>query len=221
MKKNNSNQPLRIFIADDHPAIREGLKQILTDTYNNIQFGEAANGKDALKEINKGEWDIITMDINMPVKDGFQVLYELKNHNCNTPVLVLSMYGEDQIGLRAIQSGASGFMSKSEAADQLLVAVEMLRSGRKYISPGVAQQLADNIYSGNNCKNHQALSGREYQIAFMIGSGKTVSAIAGELHLSVPTISTYRARILEKLRVKSTAELISYMHRNNLINGTA
>lgn len=221
MKNNSTNKSLRIFIADDHPAMREGLKQILIDTYSNVEFGEASNGKDALKEIIKGEWDIITMDVNMPGKDGFQVLYELKSHCKHAPVLMISMYGEDQIGLRAIQSGGSGFMSKSEAADQFLKAIDVLLTGRKYISPGIAQQLADNVDKGHTCKSHESLSSREYQIAFLMGGGKTVSAIADQLHLSVATISTYRARILEKLNIHSTAELISYMHRNHLIGGTA
>lgn len=221
MEKQKEKKPLSIFIADDHPAMRHGLKLILTDEYPDIHFGEASNGTEVLERIKNGEWDILIMDINMPAKDGLQTLCDLKDQGMRIPVLILSMHSEEQMALQVIKAGAAGFISKSTAAEELIKAIEVIRFGRRYISQKTAEELVDNLDGQSNGKKHELLSKREYQTASLMGLGKTVSEVAAELKLSIPTISTYRARILEKLGIKTTAQLIGYMHRNNLVTQAA
>jgi two-component system invasion response regulator UvrY len=211
------NASLKILIADDHSVVRHGLKQILVNKYSNIEFGEAANSIEVLKEINKKQWDLLIMDINMPGRDGLEVLKQLKDEEIHVPVLILSMHPEEHMALRAFKSGAQGYLTKESAGDELLNAVNKILSGRKYITALSAEQLATQLENPLNKKPHELLSNREYQTTLLIASGKTVSQIAELLSLSVTTICTYRARILEKMNMSTNAELTTYSIRQQLL----
>jgi two-component system, NarL family, invasion response regulator UvrY len=212
-----SRQPLRILIADDHSIVRKGLRQMLCDAYPDAEIGEAANGAEINKQLAQGGWRILVMDINMPGRDGLEVLDDLRRDKNPIPVLILSMHSEEQMAVRALRSGASGYLSKSAASEELVNAVNRLLEGRKYISSIVAEQLSDNLERPDEEKVHARLSNREFQTAKLLAVGKTVGQIAQELSLSVPTVSTFRARILEKMGLRTTAELISYAYRHNLV----
>ncbi len=217
MKKTpNHAGTLNILIADDHSIVREGLKQVIINQYGKVNFGEAANAKEIFATISKKNWDIIIMDINMPGRDGLEVLEQLKAEKSNVPVLILSMHPEDHMAIRAFKSGAFGYLCKEYAGEELINAIDKILSGRKYISAAVAEQFIDQVENPENKKSHELLSNREYQTTLLIASGKTVSQIAETLSLSIPTISTYRARILEKMGLKNNAELACYAIRNNL-----
>jgi two-component system, NarL family, invasion response regulator UvrY len=205
----------RILIADDHSAIRSGIKHILSRNFERLEFGEAPSSQDALNKLQDNKWDLLILDINMPDKNGLELLRQLRPSNVNVPVLVFSMYKEDQIAVRALKAGASGYLSKECDEVELVKAVRQIINGRKYISLPVAELLASHL-NVNNALPHEKLSDREYQTMLLIASGKTVSEIAKSLGLSVPTISTYRSRILEKMRLKNNAEITHYVFHSNL-----
>jgi two-component system, NarL family, invasion response regulator UvrY len=205
----------RILIADDHSAIRTGIKHILSRNFDRLDFGEAISSQDALNKLRGDNWDLLILDINMPDKNGLELLRQLHSSELKIPVLVFSMYKEDQIAVRALKAGASGYLSKECDEVELVKAVRQIINGRKYISLPVAELLASHL-NVNNALPHEKLSDREYQTMLLIASGKTVSEIAKSLGLSVPTISTYRSRILEKMRLKNNAEITHYVFHSNL-----
>jgi len=207
----------KILIADDHPIVRRGLKQILTEEHDMAPVGEAHDSQEALELVRKESWDIVVLDITLPGRGGLDVLKEIKQERPKLPVLILSMHPEDQYGVRALKAGASGYMTKETAPDHLIAAIRKITSGGKYVSPVLAERLAIDLQRNTDSPVHEILSDREYQVMCMIASGKSVSQIAEELFLSVKTISTYRSRILAKMRMRSNAELTHYAINNHLI----
>jgi len=208
---------IRVLIADDHAIVRDGLKQIFKETTDIIVAGEAANGIEVIDKIKFEQYDLVVLDISMPGRGGLDVLKYIKLHNPTLPVLVLSMYSEDQYAVRVLRAGASGYLTKESAAEQLISAVRRISEGHKYVSLDLAEKLADSLDTNHRKSGHEALSDREFQVLRLIGSGMTVGEIAEELSLSVKTISTNRTRILEKMGMKNNAELICYAIRQNLV----
>ncbi len=209
---------LRILIADDHAVLRMGLKQLIAEEcrlLDEIEFGEAGSGDQVLERVQQEPWDIVLLDISMPGRDGMDVLNELHHAQPGLRILVLSMHSEDQYALRALKLGASGYMTKDSAPEALAKAIEKIMQGGKYISPLLAEKLAFGMAMPS--EGVQVLSNREHQVMRLIASGKTVGQIAEELCLSVKTVSTYRARILEKMRMHNNAELTHYAVHNHLI----
>lgn len=206
-----------VLIVDDHPIVRRGLKQVLQDEPE-YSVVEAGNAREALQEIKQQTFDLVIADIDLPGTNGIELLKEIKQQNKDTPVLMLSVYPEDQVAVRVLRAGASGFLSKETAPEQLVVAIRKILNGGKHISEKVADLLVMNLGSANERSLHEKLSDREFQILSLFGEGKTVKQIAETLSLSVPTVSTYRARILNKMEMKSTAELVRYAIQNRLSN---
>lgn len=212
-----TDNKIKIIIADDHAIVREGLKQIVAEEKDMLVCGEAENASDLMELLNKEQWSIVVLDINMPGKSGLEALKDIKQIYPNLPVLILSMFSEDQYGLRAIKAGASGYLKKVSAPTELVIAIRKIVSGRKYINSSLAEKLAENLGSGNNIFLHDKLSDREYQIMCNIALGKSAEEIAEELSLSINTIYTYRNRIFEKMSMKSNVELTQYAVQNKLI----
>jgi two-component system invasion response regulator UvrY len=208
---------IRVIIADDHPVVRQGLTRILAEETDMVLATEAATGQELLDKLDKTVCDVILLDISMPGRGGLDVLTELRRHHPKIPVLVLSVYPEDQFGLRVLKSGAAGYMNKEAACDQLVNAIRKVCSGGKYVSATLAEKIAGDLAADRPVPPHELLSHREYQVMSLIASGKTVSEIARELCLSQKTISTHRARILEKMRMKTNAQLTYYAIKSNLI----
>ncbi|MCX7914104.1 MAG: response regulator transcription factor [Thermodesulfovibrionales bacterium] len=209
---------IRILIADDHKMFREGLKQVLEDAPDIVVADEAGSGQEVLDKVRKNDYDLLLLDISMPGVSGLDVLKELKADRSGPSILILSMYPEEQYALRAIKLGASGYITKSSASDELIQAIRKISKGGTYISSSIAEKLLFSIKGDSERLPHETLSNREYQILLMIASGKTISQIADELCLSIKTVSTYRARILEKMNMKTNAELIHYAIKHNLLN---
>jgi two-component system, NarL family, invasion response regulator UvrY len=207
---------IRVLIADDHPIYRQGLLQILMEVPGMFVVDEAGSGEEALGKVRDNEYDLILLDISMPGRGGLDALKALKGHLPKLPVLVLSMHPEEQYAMRALRAGASGYLNKECAWDELVNAIKRILGGGKYVSAALAEKLADNLVSDAAKPLQEILSDREYQVFRMIASGKTVSAIAEELSLSIKTISTHRVRILEKMKLENNAELIHYAITNKL-----
>ncbi len=212
----SSNGCLRILIADDYPIVRQGLRQILSHEFEKAWIGEASNGCEVLRLVEEENWDLVVLDICMPGRNGLECLRDLKNRRPSLPVLILSMYPEDQFAERAISSGADGYLSKESAPDQLVTAIRKVIGGGKYISSAFAERFVFWPRSESDKPWHESLSNREYQIMLMIAGGSSLSTIARELSLSVKTISTYRGRLLRKLRMESNAQLIRYAIKEGL-----
>jgi len=212
------NETIRILIADDHAIVREGLKQILADTKDIVVAGDAENGNDAIKLARKGDSDVLLLDISMPDRSGIEVLKQVKKEAPKLAVLMLSMHREDQYAIRSLKAGAAGYLNKQSAPAELVDAIRQVAAGRKYISPALAQELANQVGDENReVPPHETLSDREYQTLVMIASGKTVSDIAADLTLSVKTISMYRSRLLQKMKLRHNAELTHYAIKNHLV----
>lgn len=209
---------LKILIADDHAIVRQGLKQIVTETQDMIVAGEASNGQELLDKIKENDYDVVVLDITMPGRNGMDVLRQLRSERPGLPILMLSIHPEEQYALRALRAGASGYLTKESASDELVVAIRKVSQGGKYISSSLAEKLAFELEAGHKQAPHETLSDREYQVMCMIASGKTVMEIAQELMLSEKTISTYRSRILEKMNMKNNAELTYYAIKNQLVH---
>ncbi len=208
---------LRILIADDHAIVRQGLKQIVTETQDMVVAGEASNGQELLNKLKEEDYDVVVLDITMPGRNGVDVLRQLRSERPQLPVLMLSIHPEEQYALRALKAGASGYLTKESAPDELVAAIRKVSQGGKYVSSSLAEKLAFELETGHEQAPHEALSDREYQVMCMIASGKTVMEIAQELSLSEKTISTYRSRILEKMKMKNNAELTYYAIKNQLV----
>ena len=208
---------LRVLVADDHAVVREGLKGILLEEFGQVSFGEACDGQELMGAIQKQEWDILILDITMPGKSGLDALKEIRQIRPKLPVLVLSMHPEDQFAVRMLKAGAAGYMTKERAPEELIGAIKKVLAGGKYVSSTLAERLAFNLDQETEKAPHEMLSDREYEVLCMIASGKTVGEIADILYLSVKTVSTYRARILEKMNLRTNAELTHYAMKNHLV----
>jgi two-component system invasion response regulator UvrY len=193
------------------------LKQILADEYRRATFGEAANAQEAIDRVWKEEWDVVILDVTMPGRSGLEALREIRKTRPRLPILVLSMHPEDQFAIRVLKCGASGYMTKESAPAELVGAVKKVMTGGRYVSAGLAEKMAAHLDTDFQVTPHERLSNREFLVLRLIASGKTVSQIADELTLSVKTISTYRARILEKMVMTSNAELTHYAIQNKLV----
>jgi DNA-binding NarL/FixJ family response regulator len=209
---------IKVLIADDHAIVREGLKQILADTKDIVVAGHAENGNEAIKLSREDICDVLLLDISMPDRSGIEVLKQVKKESPQIAVLMLSMHREDQYAIRSLKAGASGYLNKQSAPAELVNAIRQVASGRKYISAALAQELANQINDNHEVPLHETLSDREYQTLTMIASGKTVSDIAAELVLSVKTISMYRSRLLQKMKLRHNAELTHYAIKNHLVD---
>jgi DNA-binding NarL/FixJ family response regulator len=209
---------IRVFIADDHALIREGFKKILSHENDISILGEAGNAAETIRFIEKNKCDVLILDINLPDKSGLDIIKEIKNLKPSVNILILSMHPEDRFAIRALKAGASGYLSKETAADELVKAIRKVQGKGKYISGSLAEKLAFDLQSKSDKPVHELLSDREFQVMRLIASGKTMSEIADHLSLAVTTISTYRARILDKLNLSSNAELIYYAISNNLLD---
>lgn len=209
---------IKIVIADDHDIVRAGLKQIIADEEDMEVAGEANSGEKLIELIKKNEYDVVLLDLKMSGMNGIEVMKHIKSIKPSVPIIVLSMHAEDQYAVRTIKAGASGYITKETAGDNLISAVRRVASGGKYISPTLAETLAESVAGGGSELPHENLTDREFQVLCMIASGKTVSEIGSELFLSVKTISTYRQRILEKMNMKNNSELTHYVIKNNILD---
>lgn len=208
---------IKVLIADDHALIRKGLKQLLDDTDNMRVTGEAENGMQAIRMVEESPYDVVLLDISMPDKHGIDVLKQLKANQPQLPVLMLSMHPEEQYALRSMKAGASGYLNKQSAPLQLVTAINQVAIGKKYISTELAEQLANGLSQGYQELLHQTLSNREYQTLCLMASGKKLSEMAEIMTLSPKTVSVYRSRLLEKMKLKNNAEAIHYAISNHLI----
>ena len=208
---------LKILIADDHAIVREGLKQILAETADMVVAGEATNGQEVLELVRKNDFDMVLLDLAMPEKDGLDTLKELKLEKPNLPVLVLSIYPEEQYAVRVLRAGASGYLTKESAPDELIAAIRKVSRKGKYVSQSLGEKLASYLTADPDKPAHELLSDREYRVMLMIASGKTVTEIAEAIFLSVKTISTYRVRALRKMGMKNNAEFAYYAIKHGLL----
>jgi len=209
---------IKILIADDHTIFREGLKHILAEYPDLVVADEANNGQEVLDKIWKNNYDMVLLDITMPGMTGLEVLKQLKNDNPKLPVLILSMHPEEQYAIRVLRAGASGYLTKESAPDELITAIRKISQGRKYITSSLAERLATEVEADTEKPLHDILSDREYQVLRMIAAGNTVKHIAKELSLSIKTVSTYRTRIMEKMNMKSNAEVMHYVIKHHLLD---
>jgi two-component system invasion response regulator UvrY len=209
---------MKILIADDHTIFREGLKHILTEYPDMIVADEARNGREVLDKIWNNDYDMVLLDISMPGMTGLEALKQLKNDRPKLPVLVLSMHPEEQYAVRALRAGASGYLTKESAPDELMTAIRKISQGRKYITSSLAERLALEMEADSEKPLHDVLSDREYQVLRMIAEGKTVKQIGEELSLSIKTVSTYRTRIMEKMKMTTNAELMHYAMKHHLLD---
>jgi DNA-binding NarL/FixJ family response regulator len=209
---------IRILIADDHAILRRGLREILEHELGAVYCGEAGNSQEVLLRVQQGRWNLLILDITMPGRSGLDVLRDVKQMRPKVPVLVLSMHPEDQYGKRVLRAGASGYMNKESAPEELIKAVRKVLAGGTYVSSALAEKLAIDLSGPREKAPHERLSDREFEVLSMIASGKRVSQIAEELHLSVTTVSSYRARVLEKTGMTTTAGLVRYALENRLVD---
>jgi two-component system invasion response regulator UvrY len=208
---------IRVLVADDHAVVREGIKRIIADAGDMTVAAEAGDGQELLTQLRAKKCDVVLMDLAMPGRPGLEVLRDLRRENPRLPVLILTMYPEDQYAVRTLSAGASGYIHKGSPPDELVAAIRTLASGRRYITANVAEHLASHVDTASSKPPHENLSNREYEVLRLIASGKTVSDIAEELSLSVKTVSTFRSRILEKLGLRNNAEIIRYAVENHLV----
>ncbi len=209
---------IRVLIADDHAIVREGLKQILVETSDIVPVEEAKNGNEVVQKLYEGDFDVLLLDITMPGVSSLEVVKQLKSAGSGVKVLVLSMHPEEQYAVRFLRAGASGYLTKNNAPEELIEAIRRVAQGRKYVSSSLAERLAVELETASEKPLHDTLSDREYQVFRMIASGNTPKQIAEELSLSVKTISTYRTRVLRKMNIKTNAELMFYAIHNNLVD---
>jgi DNA-binding NarL/FixJ family response regulator len=207
---------LQILIADDHTLVRDGLVNTISKGMLDVTFGETSSAAGVLNEIRNNRWDLLILDINMPGRDGLDVLRELKTLQPDLPVIILSMYPEDQYAVRTLKMGASAYLTKETSSKELITAIQTVLAGRKYLTDSITRILAEEISGKQVNPTHETLSNREFQVFKLIASGKNISGIALELSLSVKTISVYRSNILQKLSLKNNAEITNYAFRNNL-----
>ncbi|MGA3279484.1 MAG: response regulator transcription factor [Smithella sp.] len=209
---------IRILVADDHAVVRQGVKQILADVKDMAVKDEAQNSSETLEKVLQHDYDVVLLDITMPGRSGLEVLEDIKNQRPKLAVLILSMHPEEQYAVRALRAGASGYLTKASAPQELIGAIRKAAGGGKYVTASLAEKLADELETDTQKLPHERLSNREHQVMLMLAGGKSVSDIADELCLSVKTISTYRTRVMSKMVMKKNAELTLYAVHNKLIN---
>jgi two-component system invasion response regulator UvrY len=215
--KNSKQEKIKIIIADDHAIVRKGLVQVISETEDISVVEEAENGNELLAKIRVLDLDLVVMDIGMPEKNGWDVIAQMKIEYPRLPVIILSVYPEEDYALKFFQAGASGYLNKTAAPELLVAAIRKVADGGKFLSASLAEKLAFELVDENKKRPHETLSPREFQVFCMIASGKTVKEISKELSLSVPTISTYRARVLEKTEMKNNSQLTHYAFKNKLV----
>jgi two-component system, NarL family, invasion response regulator UvrY len=208
---------LRILIVDDHPIVRQGLRQTLADAADVREIGEADHGQQVIDLVRQSDWDAVVLDIGLPGRGGIEILKDIRRERPRLPVLILSMHAEDQYAIRALRAGAAGYLTKETAPEKLLEAIRKITTGGRFISAALAERLALQLTSDATESPHASLSDREFEVLRLIGSGLSVGDIADRLSLSVKTVSTYRARILDKMRMKNNAELMQYVLTNRLL----
>jgi DNA-binding NarL/FixJ family response regulator len=208
---------IKILIADDHSIVRTGLKQILLEGFPNAEIDEVPDAESLVQQVIKNDYDVIISDLSMPGRTGLEALQQIKQIKPKLPVLILSIHPEEQYAIRVLKAGASGYMSKDLAPDQLVNAVQKVLMGKKYITDSIAEKLASVIDKDNNKQGHELLSDREFSVLKLLAAGKSVSEIADSMYLSVTTVSTYRSRIMSKMDMKSNAELTMYCLQQQLI----
>jgi two-component system, NarL family, invasion response regulator UvrY len=208
---------LRILIADDHTVVRKGLRQILLEEFPGAEITETADAAALFMKVLREDWDVVITDISMPDKSGLEVLQQIRRDHPRLPVLVLSAHSEDQYAIRALKAGASGYLCKDSASEELVTAIRRILLGKKYITASLAEKLAFHLDPDGDRPAHESLSDREFEVMKFLAAGKVVSEIAGQLCLSVTTISTYRARILTKMNLKTNYDLTRYAMENNLL----
>lgn len=209
---------MRVLIADDHAVFRRGLRETLAEAFSRVSFGEARTAQETLEHVRRQDWDVVILDISMPGKSGLDILDDLKRLRPKLPILLLSMHPEQQFARRALKAGAAGYLTKDGVPEELKVAIKKIVVGGRYVSATLAEKLAVDLREGAELPLHELLSDREFQVLRMIASGKSVKEIGEELSLSVKTVSTYRARILEKTGMKTNAELIRYGLQSQLVD---
>jgi len=208
---------LKILVADDHSVVRNGIIKSLATNFPDASFGEAGNAADVMRLVHGEKWDLVILDINMPGRSGMEVLKDIKESYPKTPVIIFSMYPEDQFAVRSIKAGASAYLTKDISAHELEKAVRKIIKGERYLSPTVAELITNELIDGRKKSTHEILSDREHQVFLLIADGKNVSDIGRELSLSVKTISVYRSSILKKMNLKNNAEIIHYAFKHNLV----
>ncbi len=206
----------KYLIIDDHPIVRKGLRQTLREMPGASYITEAGSSQEGLREFRDQDFDAVLLDINLPGKSGLEILADMKSMKPKVPVLIISMYPEEQYAIRALKSGASGYLTKEMASDELPLAIQKVTSGGKYITPSIAERIFNGFDSGGS--KHQLLSNREFEVMMHISKGIPIKEIANMLHVSEKTVSTYRSRILEKMNMKSNADIVKYMIREDLID---
>jgi two-component system, NarL family, invasion response regulator UvrY len=209
---------IKILIADDHAVFRRGLKDILTENFPGVIIGEAETGQDAVEQARKSVWNIVVLDVTMPGQSGVEVLLKIKQIRPALPILMLSMHPEEQYALRVLQAGAAGYITKIKAPLEIVKAIKRVLAGGKYISPSLTKRLMEQLQPGAEKLPHDRLSNREYQVMHLTCSGKSLKEIAGELAISIQTVSTHRTRILKKMGLHTSAELIRYALENELVD---
>jgi two-component system invasion response regulator UvrY len=208
---------IKVLVGDDHAVVRRGLRQILAETPDVLVGGEAATGADVLRLVRAERWDVVVLDINLQGANGLEILSEIRRDRPDLPVLILTVYSEEQYALRAVKAGAAGFLNKESAPENLIEAVRKVASGGRYVTAALAERLATFVATKHEGAPHEKLSNREFEVLKLIASGKTVGEIARELSLSVKTVSTHRTRILAKMEAKTNAELTHYAVKNKLV----
>lgn len=208
---------IKVFIADDHSVVRRGIKQILLEEQDIEVVGEAANTDEIFSQIYDIDWDVIILDITMPGKNGLDALIEIKQRKPTGKILILTIYSEEEIAIRALKTGASGYLNKDSLPSELIKAIRKIYTGSRYISPSLAESIAFSFDKESHERSHKDLSEREFQVMCLIASGNSLKKIADELSLSIKTVSTYRTRILEKMKMNSNVELTHYAIKHNLV----
>jgi two-component system invasion response regulator UvrY len=208
---------IRILIADDHAIVRRGLKQIILEEYPFAEINEVPDAEELVKKVIRENWDVVICDLNMPGRSGIDALKQIKQSFPKLPVLIMSMYPEDQYAIRALKAGASGYLSKVSIHDDLIKAIQTALRGKKFITPAIAEKVVETFGSEHDSPTHELLSDREFEVFKLLAEGKTISEIANQLSLSSNTISTYRSRVLEKMQIHSNADLIRYALERKLI----
>ncbi|MEO8711604.1 MAG: response regulator transcription factor [Parafilimonas sp.] len=208
---------MKILIADDHIVVRKGLRQIILDEFPFAEIEEVGDAEELIKKVMKSKWDIVISDLSMPGRSGLDSLVQIKESFPELPVLILSVYPEEQYGVRVLKAGASGYLTKDSAPDELIKAMRLVMLGKKYITPAVAEKLVSILNHSQERQLHEQLSDREFEVLKLLATGKTITAIASQLSLGMTTVSTYRARILDKMNMNNNAELVHYAIENKLL----
>jgi DNA-binding NarL/FixJ family response regulator len=208
---------IKILIGDDHSVVRKGVMRSLVERFPGAEFGEASNAAEVLQQVRQDTWDLVILDINMPGRSGLDTLKEIKEHHLEIPVIIFSMYPEDQFAVRSIKSGASAYLTKDISSKKLTEAIGRILSGERYFTPSITNLITSELRDDHKRSLHEILSDREYQVFLLIAKGNSVSSVALELSLSVKTISVYRANILKKMNLKNNSEITYYAFKNNLV----